>query len=102
MSAEILAILVLVVIVGVVLIAFRIRSERDKESGGLQGQLPLSETAEKRQIQASIKRLENRQAEISKRLDQILETKPKEVKPKAVKKKTAARKTTSKPKAKKA
>jgi hypothetical protein len=99
-----LAIVITVIIVGIVSVAWRIRASIDKSEAGLKERPVISKKAEKSQEQIAIERLENRQAELSKRVDQILEAKAKVTKPKAVKKtiqKTSSTKTVSKPKKKK-
>jgi uncharacterized protein HemX len=100
MSNEFLSILVMIAILGVVTIAWRIRAESDKSSKGSKRKPELSEAAKRRQMQASIERLERKQTEISSKLDQVLEARPKAVKMTA-QKTTKTRKTTGKPKAKK-
>ncbi|MEK6765512.1 MAG: hypothetical protein AABY49_04700 [Planctomycetota bacterium] len=99
MSNEFLAIIVMIAIVGVVTIAWRIRAESDKSDKGQKRKPELSEAAKRRQMQASIERLERKQTEISSKLDQILEARPKAVKM-TVQKTTKTRKTTGKPKTK--
>ncbi len=104
MNTDILAIIVMLFITGIVTGAWRIRAARDKRNEGLKERPVISKKVEKSQMQINIERLENKQAELSKRLDQILEAKSKVTKPKAVKKKTqktSPRKTISKPKKKK-
>ncbi len=94
----------MVFIAGIVITAWRIRAAMDKRNEGLKERPVISKKVEKSQMQIAIERLENKQAELSKRLDQILEAKSKVTKPKAVKKKiqkTSPRKTISKPKKKK-
>jgi hypothetical protein len=91
-------------IAGIVTKAWRTRAAKDKRDEGLMERPVISKKVEKSQMQIAIERLENKQAELSKRLDQILEAKSKATKPKAVKKKiqkTSPRKTISKPKKKK-
>ncbi len=103
MNTDILAIIVMLFIAGIVTMAWRIRAARDKRNEGLMERPVISKQVEKSQMQIAIERLENKQAELSKRLDQILEAKSKATKPKAVKKKiqkTSPRKTISKPKKK--
>jgi adenine C2-methylase RlmN of 23S rRNA A2503 and tRNA A37 len=88
-------------IAGIVTKAWRTRAAKDKRDEGLMERPVISKQVEKSQMQIAVERLENKQAELSKRLDQILEAKPKVAKPKAVKKrtqKTSTRKTISKPK----
>jgi hypothetical protein len=81
MSTDILAIVIAVIIGGIVTIAWRIRAAADKKD-------------ERPRVQPAIpKVLENKQAELSKTLDRILETKPTVAKPKTVKKKTVKKKT---------
>lgn len=97
------AIVIMVIIVGIVYIAWRIRTAVDKENEGLKVRPVVSNKAEKSQIQIAIERLENKQEQLSKRLDQIVESKPTVTKTKAVKKKiqkTSPTKTSSKPKKK--
>ena len=98
MSTDILAIVIAVIVGGIVTIAWRIRAAVDK-------------TDERPRVQpVTPKGLGNKQAELSKTLDRILETKPTTVKAKTVKKKvvkkktvkTSPRKTVSKSKKKKA
>ncbi len=87
-------------IAGIVTMAWRIRAARDKRNEGLMERPVISKQVEKSQMQIAIERLENKQAELSKRLDQILGAKPKVTKPKSVKKKikkTSPGKTISKP-----
>ncbi len=104
MNTDILAIIIMLFIAGIVTKAWRTRAARDKRNEGLMERPVISRQVEKSQMQIAIERLENKQAELSKRLDQILEAKSKATKPKAVKKKiqkTSPRKTISKPKKKK-
>ena len=104
MNTDILAIIIMVFIAGIVTAAWRIRAARDKRNEGLKEQPAVSKKVEKSQKQIEIERLENKQAELSKRRGKILEAKSKVAKPKAVKKKiqkTSPRKTISKPKKKK-
>ncbi len=104
MNTDILAIIVMLFISGIVTIAWRIRAAGDKRNEGLRGRSVIHRTGEKSQMQIAIERLENKQADLSKRFDKILEAKSKVTKPKAVKKKiqkTSTRKTISKPKKKK-
>ena len=94
----------MVFIAGIVITAWRMRVAKDKRDEWLKERPAISKKVEKSQMQIAIERLENKQAELSKRLDQILEAKSKVTKPKAVKKKiqkTSPRKTISKPKKKK-
>ena len=100
MSNEFLAIILMLAILGIVIIAWRIRAEIDKSNEGPKRKPELSEAAKTRQLQASIERLERKQPEISRKLDRIVEARPKAVK-KTAQKTTKIRKTTSKPKAKK-
>ncbi len=100
MSSEFLAIILMIAILGIVIIAWRIRAEIDKGKEGTTSKPELSEAAKRRQMQASIERLERRQAETSRKLDQILETRSKAVK-KTAQKTTKTRKTASKLKTKK-
>ena len=100
MSSEFLAIILMIAILGVVTIAWRIRAESDKNNVGPIRAPELSEAAKRRQMQASIDRLERKQAEISRKLDQVSAARPKAVK-KTAPKTTKARKTASKPKTKK-
>jgi hypothetical protein len=91
-------------IAGIVIKAWRTRVAKDKRNEGLMERPVISKKVEKSQMQIAMERLENKQAELSKRLDRILEAKSKVTKPKAVKKKiqkTSTRKTISKPKKKK-
>jgi len=90
----------MIAILGVVTIAWRIRAESDKNNEEPIRKPALSEAAKRRQMQASIERLERKQAEVSRKLDQILEARSKDVK-KTAQKTTKTRKTTSKPKTKK-
>ena len=104
MNTDILAIIIMLFIAGIVTKAWRTRAAKDKRDEGLVERPVISKKVEKSQMQIAIERLENKQAELSKRLDQILEAKSKVTKPKAVKKKiqkTSPRKTISKPKKKK-
>ena len=104
MNTDILAIIIMVFIAGIVITAWRMRGAKDKRDEWLKERPAVSKKVEKSQMQIAIERLENKQAELSKRLDQILEAKSKVTKPKAVKKKiqkTSPRKTISKPKKKK-
>ncbi len=104
MNTDILTIVIAVIIVGIVTIAWRIRAAIDKSDEGLRVQPVIPKGVEKSQMQIAIERLENKQAELSERLDQILEAKSKAAKPKAVKKtiqKTSPKKTVRKPKEKK-
>ncbi|MFQ5713663.1 MAG: hypothetical protein ACE5GU_06485 [Candidatus Scalinduaceae bacterium] len=104
MNTDILAIIIMVFIAGIVTTVWRIRAAKDKRDEWLKERPAVSKKVEKSQMQIAIERLENKQAELSKRLDQILEAKSKATKPKAVKKKiqkTSTRKTISKPKKKK-
>ncbi len=101
MNTDILAIIIMVVIAGIVTRAWRMRVAKDKRDEWLKERPAVSKKVEKSQMQIAIERLENKQAELSKRLDQILEAKSKVTKPKAVKRKiqkTSPRKTISKPK----
>jgi hypothetical protein len=94
----------MVFIAGIVVTAWRMRAARDKRNEGLKERAAVSKKVEKSQKQIEIERLENKQAELSKRRGQILEAKSKVTKPKAVKKKIqkkSPRKTISKPKKKK-
>ncbi len=100
MSSEFLAIILMIAILGLVTIAWRIRAESDKGNEGPMRKPELSEAAKRRQMQASIERLERKQAEVSRKLDQVLEARSKAVK-KTAPKTTKTRKTTSKPKTKK-
>ncbi len=104
MNTDILAIIIMLFIAGIVTKAWRTRAAKDKRDEGLVERPVISKKVEKSQMQIAIERLENKQAELSKKLDQILEAKSKATKPKAVKKKiqkTSPRKTISKPKKKK-
>lgn len=100
MSSEFLAFILMLGILGVVVIAWRIRAEKDKDSIVTRKNPELSESGKRRQMQAAIERLEKTQAEVSKKLDQVLATKTKTVK-KAAPKTTRTRKTASKAKTKK-
>jgi uncharacterized protein HemX len=100
MSSEFLAIILMIAILGVVTIAWRIRAEIDKGNEEPKRKPELTEAAKRRQMQASIERLERKQTETSMKLDQILEARSKAVK-KTAQKTTKARKATSKPKTKK-
>ena len=100
MSSEYLAIILMIAILGLVTIAWRIRAESDKNNVGSMRKPELSEAAKRRQMQTSIESLERKQTEISRKLDQILETRSKAVK-KTAPKTTKTRKTTSKSKTKK-
>ena len=94
----------MIFIAGIVTAVWRMRAAKDKRDEWLRERPAVSKKVEKSQMQIAIERLENKQAELSKRLDQILEAKSKVTKPKAVKKKiqkTSPRKTISKPKKKK-
>ncbi len=105
MNTDILAIIIMVFIAGIVTIAWRIRGAKDKRDEWLTERPAVSKKVEKSQMQIAIEGLENKQAVLSKRLDQILAAKSKVTKPKAVKKKIqkkSTRKTVSKPKKKKA
>ena len=102
MSSDFLAIILMLGILGVVLIAWRIRAESDKNNVGPARTPELSEAGKRRQMQTSIERLERKQAEVSRKLDQVLAAKPKAVKKAAPKTtKTRTRKTASKAKTKK-
>ncbi len=100
MSNEFLAIILMIAILGIVIIAWRIRAESDKGNEGPVRAPELSEAAKRSQMQASIERLEKRQAETSRKLDQIVAARSKAVK-KTAPKTTKTRKTTGKPKTKK-
>lgn len=100
MSSEFLAIILMIAILGVVTIAWRIRAEIDKSNEGPKRKPELSEAAKRRQLQDSIERLERKQTETSRKLDQILEARSKAVK-KTAPKTTKTRKAASKPKTKK-
>ena len=97
MSSDFLAIILMLAVLGVVIIAWRIRAESDKGNEGPMRKPELSEAAKRRQMQASIERLERRQAEVSRKLDQVLAVRSKAVK-KTAPKTTKTRKTASKPK----
>ena len=104
MNTDFLAIIITIIIIGIVYFAWRIRAAVDKGNEGLREKSAISKKSEKSQTQIAIERLEDKQAQLSKRLDQILEVKPKATKAKAVKKKiqkTSSKKTISKPKKKK-
>jgi len=90
----------MIAILGVVTIAWRIRAESDKNNEEPIRKPALSEAAKRRQMQASIERLERKQAEVSRKLDQVLEARSKAV-TKTATKTTTTRKTASKPKTKK-
>jgi hypothetical protein len=103
-NTDILAIIIMVFIAGIVTAVWRMRVAKDKRDEWLKERPAVSKKVEKGQMQIAIERLENKQAELSKRLDQVLKAKSKVTKPKAVKKKTpktSPRKTISKPKKKK-
>jgi hypothetical protein len=100
MSSEFFAIIVMLGVLGVVTIAWRIRSESDKNNVGSTRKPELSEAGRRRQMQTTIDRLERKQAEVSRKLDQVLAARPRAVK-KAAPKTTKTRKTASKTKAKK-
>jgi hypothetical protein len=103
-NTDILAIIIMVFIAGIVTAVWRMRAAKDKRDEWLKERPAVSKKVEKSQMQIAIEGLENKQAELSKRLDKILEAKSKVTKPKAVKKKiqkTSPRKTISKPKRKK-
>jgi len=100
MGSEFLAIIVMIAISGVVIIAWRIRAESDKSNNGPMRRPELSEAAKRRQMQASIERLERKQTEISSKLDQISEAKSKTV-GKTAQETTKTMRTTGKPKTKK-
>ncbi len=110
MSTDILAIVIAVIVGGIVTIAWRIRAAVDKTDEGPRVQPVTPKEVGKSQMQTSIEKLENKQAELSKTPDRISETKPTAAEPKAVKKKvvkkktvkTSPRKTVSKSKKKKA
>ncbi len=99
MSSEFLAVILMIAILGVVTIAWRIRAESDKSNEGPERKPELSEAARRKQMQASIERLERKQTEISRKLDQVLAARSKDVK-KTVQKTTKTRKTATKPKTK--
>ena len=99
MSNEFLAIILMLAILGVVIIAWRIRAESDKGKEGMR-KPGVSGAGKKSQVQASIERLERKQAETSRRLDQIIAARSKTVK-KAAPRTTTVKKTARKPKAKK-
>ena len=100
MSSEFLAIILMLAVLGVVIIAWRIRAESDKNNVGPIRKPDLSEAGKRRQMQTSIDRLDRKQAEVSRKLDQVLAARTKTVK-KAAPKTTKTRKTASKQKAKK-
>ncbi len=100
MNNEYLAIIVMIALIGIVTIAWRIRAESDKNNVGPARTPELSEAGKRRQMQTSIVRLEKKQAEVSRKLDQVLAARPKAVK-KAAPKTTKTRKTASKSKTKK-
>jgi hypothetical protein len=102
MSSEFFAIILMLGVLGIVTIAWRIRAECDKNKVVPTRKPGLSEAGKRRQMQATIDRLERRQAEVSRKLDQVLTAKPKAVKKAAPKTtKTRTRKTASKAKTKK-
>jgi hypothetical protein len=100
MSSDFFAIILMLSVLGVVTIAWRIRAESDKNKVEPTRKPDLSEAGKRRQMQATIDRLERRQAEVSRKLDQVLAARPKAVK-KAAPKTTKTRKTASKAKTKK-
>ena len=100
MSSEYLAFIIMIAILGIVTIAWRIRAESDKNNVEPVRKPELSEAAKRRKMQAIIERLERKQAETSRKLDQVLAARPKAVK-KAAPKTTKTRKTASKAKTKK-
>lgn len=100
MSSEFFAIIVMLGVLGVVTIAWRIRAESDKNNVGSASKPVLSEAGKRREMQTSIQRLQRSQAEVSRKLDQVLAARPKAVK-KTAPKATKTRKTASKSKAKK-
>ena len=100
MSSEFFAIILMLGVLGIVTIAWRIRAECDKNKVVPTRKPGLSEAGKRRQMQATINRLERRQVEVSKKLDQVLAARPKAVK-KAAPKTTKTRKTASKAKTKK-
>ncbi|MFQ5685790.1 MAG: hypothetical protein ACE5GV_03940 [Candidatus Scalindua sp.] len=100
MSNDFLAIILMLGVLGVVIIAWRIRAEKDKNNVGPIRNPELSEAGKRRQMQTSIERLERKQAEVSRKLDQVLAARTKTVK-KAAPKTTGTRKTASKAKTKK-
>ncbi len=100
MSSDFFAIIIMLGVLGIVIIAWRIRAESDKNKVGPTRKPDLSEAGKRRQMQATIDRLERRQAEVSRKLDQVLAAKPKAVK-KAAPKTTKTRKAASKAKTKK-
>ncbi len=100
MSSDFFAIIIMLGVLGIVIIAWRIRAESDKNTVGPTRKPDLSEAGKRRQMQATIDRLERRQAEVSRKLDQVLAAKPKAVK-KAAPKTTKTRKAASKAKTKK-
>ena len=100
MSSDFFAIILMLGVLGIVTIAWRIRAESDKNNVGPARTPELSEAGKRRQMQTSIERLERKQAEVSRKLDQVLAARPKAVK-KAAPKTTKTRKTASKSKTKK-
>ncbi|MFQ5965782.1 MAG: hypothetical protein ACE5KZ_16030 [Candidatus Scalinduaceae bacterium] len=74
MNTDILAIFIMLIITGIVITAWRIRATRDESNEGLKEPPVLSERAKKSQMQISIERVEEKQVQISKALDHILET----------------------------
>ncbi len=100
MSSDFFAIILMLGVLGIVTIAWRIRAESDKNKVGPTKKPDLSEAGKRRQMQATIDRLERRQVEVSRKLDQVLAARPKAVK-KAAPKTTKTRKTAIKAKTKK-
>ncbi|MBS1257600.1 MAG: hypothetical protein MAG551_00644 [Candidatus Scalindua arabica] len=100
MSHDFLAIILMLGVLGVIVIAWRIRAEKDKNNVEPVKKPELSEAGKRRQMQTSIDRLERKQAEISSKLDRVLAARTTTVK-KAAPKTTKTRKTASKAKTKK-
>ena len=100
MSSDFFAIILMLGVLGIATIAWRIRAESDKNKVGPTRKPDLSGAGKRRQMQATIDRLERKQAEVSRKLDQVLAARPKAVK-KAAPKTTKTRKTASKAKTKK-
>lgn len=103
---DILAIVIMIIIAGIVTTAWSIRASKDKSTKKTKVHTVLPERNGKGQIHTSIERVEKRQAEISKKLDQILEIISRENnqrdKKKKSQKKTTTRKTVSRQKKKEA
>lgn len=105
-----LPIIIILLIAGIIIIAWRIRASKDKENEWQRAHSVVPKKAKENQMQIAIDKLENKQAELSKKVDQLLEAKPNTTKPKDVEKKTvkaspkkaSPKKADSKPKVKKA